>query len=125
MLHSFISTFLPALQWPCMGRETLYAAGYLGLCPILYDKLKSSDTFKVRAGQDRGLLQTPPCGWHVEYLQHTGSVSLKGVQLAAPVLVSAQCPWYLHLLRSPLGSRTCVQPPCLPVPRLDVRATSD
>jgi hypothetical protein len=34
-------------QWPCMGRETLYAAGYLGLCPILYDKLKASSTFKV------------------------------------------------------------------------------
>ncbi|KAF8058077.1 mcfT [Scenedesmus sp. PABB004] len=31
---------------PCMGRETLYAAGYLGLCPILYDKLKDSDALK-------------------------------------------------------------------------------
>eukprot|EP00878_Enallax_costatus_P026933 GHUV01028948.1.p2 GENE.GHUV01028948.1~~GHUV01028948.1.p2 ORF type:complete len:190 (+),score=34.71 GHUV01028948.1:952-1521(+) len=32
---------------PCMGRETLYAAGYLGLCPILYDKLKKTQQFKV------------------------------------------------------------------------------
>eukprot|EP00882_Tetradesmus_deserticola_P007163 GHRQ01007542.1.p1 GENE.GHRQ01007542.1~~GHRQ01007542.1.p1 ORF type:complete len:215 (+),score=82.21 GHRQ01007542.1:771-1415(+) len=32
--------------WPCVGRETLYAAGYLGLCPILYDKLKDSQHFK-------------------------------------------------------------------------------
>jgi hypothetical protein len=26
---------------PCIGRETLYAAGYLGLCPVLYDALQS------------------------------------------------------------------------------------
>eukprot|EP00775_Hariotina_reticulata_P013494 gene13495-13619_t len=32
--------------WPCAGRETLYAAGYLGLCPILYDKLKHSEQLK-------------------------------------------------------------------------------
>jgi len=25
---------------PCIGRETLYAAGYLGLCPVLYDMLR-------------------------------------------------------------------------------------
>jgi hypothetical protein len=30
-----------------MGRETLYAAGYLGLCPILHDALRKSETFKV------------------------------------------------------------------------------
>jgi hypothetical protein len=35
------------LQGPCVGRETLYAAGYLGLCPILFDKLKDSQQFKV------------------------------------------------------------------------------
>jgi hypothetical protein len=37
----------PLPQWPCAGRETLYAAGYLGLCPILYDKLKDSQQLKV------------------------------------------------------------------------------
>lgn len=31
---------------PCIGRETLYAAGYLGLCPILFDKLKDTQQFK-------------------------------------------------------------------------------
>ncbi|GBF91836.1 hypothetical protein Rsub_04941 [Raphidocelis subcapitata] len=28
---------------PCIGRETLYAAGYLGLCPVLYDTLREKD----------------------------------------------------------------------------------
>ncbi|KAF6250639.1 mitochondrial carrier domain-containing protein [Scenedesmus sp. NREL 46B-D3] len=32
--------------WPCVMRETLYAAGYLGLCPVLFDKLKDSQQFK-------------------------------------------------------------------------------
>eukprot|EP00879_Flechtneria_rotunda_P002437 GHRR01002634.1.p1 GENE.GHRR01002634.1~~GHRR01002634.1.p1 ORF type:complete len:288 (+),score=56.02 GHRR01002634.1:321-1184(+) len=36
--------------WPCMGRETLYAAGYLGLCPILYDKLQNNGAFKDSPG---------------------------------------------------------------------------
>eukprot|EP00877_Chromochloris_zofingiensis_P003385 jgi/Chrzof1/13047/Cz07g17260.t1 len=31
---------------PCLGRETLYAAGYLGLCPILYDYLKGNPALK-------------------------------------------------------------------------------
>jgi hypothetical protein len=28
---------------PCVGRETLYAAGYLGLCPVLYDVLRARE----------------------------------------------------------------------------------
>jgi len=28
---------------PCIGRETLYAAGYLGLCPVLYDSLRARE----------------------------------------------------------------------------------
>jgi hypothetical protein len=28
---------------PCVGRETLYAAGYLGLCPVLYDALRARE----------------------------------------------------------------------------------
>lgn len=34
-----------------MGRETLYAAGYLGLCPVLYDQFKTqARQLAVRAG---------------------------------------------------------------------------
>jgi hypothetical protein len=39
-----------------MGREALYAAGYLGLCPVLYDQLKDSPALQVCAwegGRDR------------------------------------------------------------------------
>jgi hypothetical protein len=38
---------LHAVQAPCMGREMLYAAGYLGLCPVLYDRLKGAEVLKV------------------------------------------------------------------------------
>jgi hypothetical protein len=45
------------LQGPCIMRESLYAAGYLGLCPILYDKLKGSESLKVRAREGGGAAQ--------------------------------------------------------------------
>ncbi len=53
-LHSHLNCTTPSLhphppQLPCMGRETLYAAGYLGLCPILYDKLQGHAAFKARS----------------------------------------------------------------------------
>lgn len=36
-------------QGPCIGRETLYAGGYLGLCPMLYDMLKAKAGFSGRS----------------------------------------------------------------------------
>lgn len=45
-VRHFFSTYgaLPIYRGitACMARETMYAGGYLGLCPILYDRLKSS-----------------------------------------------------------------------------------
>lgn len=42
---------LRGTQAPCIAREGLYAAGYLGLCPILYDKLKENPALKVGWGE--------------------------------------------------------------------------